>query len=96
MAYTKLKVTATDTKIVPFTAEMIAETEARIKLDEAEAPTREMEAIRKERDRLLASTDWTGNPDVTMSDAMKTYRQMLRDIPASNTVYEDVNWGTKP
>ena len=57
---------------------------------------RQMEAIRRERDNLLASTDWTANSDVTMSDAMKTYRQMLRDIPASNTVYDDVNWGTKP
>ena len=59
-------------------------------------PAREMEDIRRERDRLLASTDWTANSDVTMSDAMKTYRQMLRDIPASNTVYADVDWGTKP
>jgi len=55
-----------------------------------------MDAIRRERDGLLASTDWTANSDVTMSDAMKTYRQMLRDIPASNTVYDDVDWGTKP
>ena len=57
---------------------------------------RQMEAIRRERDNLLASTDWTANSDVTMSSAMTTYRQMLRDIPASNTVYDDVNWGTKP
>jgi|TARA_R110000803_G_scaffold44874_1_gene94784 hypothetical protein len=57
---------------------------------------RQMEAIRRERDQLLSSTDWTANSDVTMSDAMKTYRQMLRDIPASNTVYDDVDWGTKP
>jgi len=57
---------------------------------------RQMDAIRRERDNLLASTDWTANSDVTMSDAMKTYRQMLRDIPASNTIYDDVNWGTKP
>ena len=57
---------------------------------------RQMDAIRRERDNLLASTDWTANSDVTMSDAMKTYRQMLRDIPASNTIYDDVNCGTKP
>ena len=57
---------------------------------------RQMDAIRRERDNLLASTDWTANSDVTMSDAMKTYRQMLRDIPASNPIYDDVNWGTKP
>jgi len=61
-----------------------------------EAPAREMYYIRRHRNDLLVSTDWTANSDVTMSDAMKTYRQMLRDIPASNTVYEDVDWGTKP
>ena len=57
---------------------------------------REMELIRSHRNRLLAETDWTGTPDVTMSDNMKTYRQMLRDIPATNTIYKDVDWGTKP
>ena len=59
-------------------------------------PAREMEMIREHRNGLLSATDWTANSDVTMSDAMKTYRQMLSDIPASNTVYEDVDWGTKP
>ena len=59
-------------------------------------PAREMEMIREHRNGLLSATDWTANSDVTMSDAMKTYRQMLRDIPASNTVYEDVDCGTKP
>ena len=34
--------------------------------------------------------------DLTMSDAWKTYRQELRDVPASNTVYKDVTWPTKP
>tara|TARA_R110000744_G_C19261551_1_gene551414 strand:+ start:794 stop:1072 length:279 start_codon:yes stop_codon:yes gene_type:complete len=59
-------------------------------------PARAMEKIRNHRNGLLSTTDWTANSDVTMSDAMKTYRQMLRDIPASNTVYDDVDWGTKP
>jgi len=61
-----------------------------------EAPARDMTRIREHRDGLLASTDWTANSDVTMSSDMTTYRQMLRDIPATNTVYEDVDWGTKP
>ena len=34
--------------------------------------------------------------DITMSDAWKTYRQSLRDILASNTIYADVTWPTKP
>ena len=81
---------------MPFTA---AEETARDAEEKAWAdgrPAREMEMIRNYRDNLLAATDWTANSDVTMSADMKTYRQMLRDVPASNTVYEDVDWGTKP
>ena len=59
-------------------------------------PAREMNWIREHRNNLLSETDWTANSDVTMSDAMKTYRQELRDVPASNTVYADVTWPTKP
>ena len=60
------------------------------------AAAREMDSIREHRDRLLTETDWMALGDVTMSDAWKTYRQDLRDIPASNTVYKDVTWPTKP
>lgn len=61
-----------------------------------QAPAREMAQIRQRRDTLLKETDHFGLGDVTMSDEMKTYRQALRDIPASNTVYADVTWPTKP
>ena len=44
-----------------------------------------MRLLRVERDRLLAETDWTALGDVTMSSNMKTYRQQLRDLPASST-----------
>ena len=60
------------------------------------AAAREMKMIREHRNNLLAETDWIGTTDVIMSDEWKTYRQMLRDIPASNTVYENVTWPTKP
>ena len=60
------------------------------------AAAREMVEIRRRRDNLLTETDWMALGDVTMSDAMKTYRQALRDIPASNTIYENVTWPTKP
>ena len=43
-----------------------------------------MRLLRVERDRLLAETDWTALGDVTMSSAMKTYRQELRDLPANS------------
>ena len=40
------------------------------------------------RDR--SKTDWTANSDVVMSDAMKTYRQQLRDAPAGLDTIEKV------
>jgi len=40
----------------------------------------ELYKIRRARNSLIADTDFYGMPDVTMSDAMTTYRQALRDI----------------
>jgi phosphoribosylcarboxyaminoimidazole (NCAIR) mutase len=37
--------------------------------------------IRELRNRLLAETDYLATADNTMSDAMKTYRQNLRNVP---------------
>jgi len=67
-----------------------------------------MNKLRFFRNKLLAETDWMANSDVTMSEAMKTYRQDLRDITNGlDTVekvdeklkYEDgkfINFPTKP
>ena len=41
--------------------------------------------IRKHRNRKLAETDYLANSDMTMSDAVKTWRQSLRDLPQNNT-----------
>ena len=35
--------------------------------------------LREKRNNLLAKTDWTSSSDLTMSSAMTTYRQALRD-----------------
>ena len=60
---------------------------------------------RAERDRRLAETDYLALSDVTMSDAMTTYRQALRDITTHanwpNLAYPDMDgaggdWPTKP
>ncbi len=69
------------------------ETAYQAKLD-AEAA----ESVRTQRDNLLAETDWTGMSDVTMSAAMTTYRQALRDITshANFPNLEDADWPTKP
>ena len=43
----------------------------------------EFKVLREERDKRLAATDWRASSDLTISDAWKTYRQNLRDLPAS-------------
>jgi len=48
-------------------------------------------AMRRLRDELLASTDWTASSDLKMSDEMKVYRQALRDVPAQEN-FPDVTW----
>ena len=64
-----------------------------------------MRLLRVERDRLLAETDWMANSDVTLADNWKTYRQELRDLPASASPklssdgsldMSSVTWPTKP
>ena len=42
-----------------------------------------MRLLRIERDKLLAACDWRASSDLTLTDAWKTYRQSLRDLPAS-------------
>ena len=64
-----------------------------------------MKLLRVERDRLLATTDWRASSDLTLADAWKTYRQSLRDLPASaspkldtdgNLDLTSVTWPTEP
>jgi hypothetical protein len=58
-----------------------------------------MENFRLRRNSLLAETDWMANSDVTMSEAMRTYRQELRDLTNGLTTVEQVEavtWPTKP
>jgi hypothetical protein len=49
-----------------------------------------LEKLREERTMKLAETDFYGNSDVTMSNAMATYRQQLRDITNGLTTKEEV------
>tara|TARA_B100000941_G_scaffold127018_1_gene89800 strand:- start:1104 stop:1466 length:363 start_codon:yes stop_codon:yes gene_type:complete len=64
-----------------------------------------MRLLRVERDKRIAKTDWRASSDLTLADAWKTYRQQLRDLPASATpkldsFYEldltSVNWPSQP
>jgi len=46
--------------------------------------------LRQERNSLLKETDFYANSDVTMSEAMRTYRQDLRDITNGLTTVEQI------
>ena len=66
---------------------------------EAGAFDRAIARLRDERTRLLSATDFYALSDVTMSEAMTTYRQNLRDLPSGLSTVEDVEsvtWPTKP
>ena len=64
-----------------------------------------MRLLRIERDQRLASCDWRASSDLTLADAWKTYRQALRDLPASASPkldsngeldFSSVTWPTQP
>jgi len=52
--------------------------------------------VRRDRDRKLAETDYLALKDNTLSAAMKTHRQALRDVPADNADPDSITWPTKP
>lgn len=51
---------------------------------------------RSKRNNLLKATDHYGLSDVTMLDAMKTYRQALRDVPQQAGFPSSITWPDKP
>ena len=51
-----------------------------------------MRLLRVERDARLSKTDWRASSDLTISDALKYYRQALRDLPASASPSLDSNY----
>ena len=51
-----------------------------------------MRLLRLERDKRIALTDWRASSDLTIADAWKTYRQALRDLPASASPKLDSNY----
>ena len=62
-----------------------------------------IEALRNERKRLLAETDWTGLVDVDMTNEKlaewKLYRQHLRNLPDgldTEDKVKEATWPTKP
>ena len=57
-----------------------------------------MKALREERNRRIAETDWWASSDLTMTVAQTAYRQSLRDIPshANWPHLDEADWPTKP
>jgi len=49
---------------------------------------RKLSRIKEIRLQKLEQTDYLALSDVTMSDAVKTWRQTLRDLPQNNTTEE--------
>jgi len=79
-----------------------AQVDAKIEELKAAEP---MRLLRRERDRLIAETDWWVLPDRTPTDEQLAYRQALRDLPDTATPVLDssnrlgisgVTWPTKP
>ncbi len=81
---------------VPYSAQREAARDAEAKAYADGAVAREWVTGRTERNRLLAESDWRGMSDLTMSDAWKTYRQALRDLPANTADPANPTWPDKP
>ena len=81
---------------IPFTAEEETERDAEEAAWAAGASDRLAAEERAKRTALLMETDHYALADVTMSDAMKTYRQALRDVPQQTDFPGTINWPTKP
>ena len=81
---------------IDLTSDEIAQKETQEKAWEDGAFDRAIANLRKERNILLAKTDWTSSSDLTMSDEMKTYRQELRDATNGLDTVEKVEAYTFP
>lgn len=76
----------TDAEIAEFNASLPTE---------AELLARKWERVRHNRNGRLAATDWRASSDLTLSDAWKTYRQALRDVPTQSDP-DNITWPTEP
>ena len=84
---------------IQFTAEEETARDAEEAAWAAGAFDRAIAGLRDDRTQRLSATDWYALQDVLLSDAMETYRQDLRDLPAGlSTVAEvqAVSWPVQP
>jgi|TARA_Y100000114_G_scaffold117048_1_gene111373 hypothetical protein len=73
---------------IQFTAEEETARDAEEKAWADKSAERKLNAIKQIRLQKLQETDYLALSDVTMSDAVKTWRQSLRDLPQNNTTEE--------
>ena len=78
---------------IPLTAEEIAEREAYAR---DVLPGVLLENLRRQRNQLLAETDYLALADSTLTDEMRDYRQALRDLPANTVDPANPVWPVKP
>ena len=53
-------------------------------------------SLRRQRNQLLAETDYLALADSTLTDEMRSYRQALRDLPANTVDPANPVWPVKP
>jgi hypothetical protein len=80
--------------VIAMTAEEIAHAEANRPTD-AQILAMKWQGIRHDRNNRLSLTDWRAGSDLTLSDAWKTYRQALRDVPTQSDP-DSITWPTEP
>ena len=85
---------------IPFTDAEETARDAEEKAELEARPAKMFKIVRRDRDIKLQKTDWmtlADSPDI--SDEWKTYRQALRDLPATlndTTVLETITWPDEP
>jgi len=84
---------------IPLSAEEIAQRQAEEIAWNNGAFDRSLASLRAKRNSLLAATDYLALSDNTLSAAMSSYRQSLRDLTEGLSTVEQVNsvvFPTKP
>ncbi len=76
---------------IPLSAEEIAQRQAEETTWNAGAFDRAMQSLRAKRNSLLAASDFYALSDNTLSAAMSSYRQSLRDLTEGLSTVEQVN-----
>ena len=76
---------------IPLSAEEIAQRQADEIAWNAGAFDRSLSSLRAKRNSLLSATDYLALSDNTLSAAMSSYRQSLRDLTEGLSTVEQVN-----